>query len=211
MPHAVEWPIELSAAQCPAYILCGGQSARFGADKARVRIDRQPHLLRLADELRSQGHETRFVADREDRYRDLGIAAILDAAPECGPLAGLVSAIEHRATHGGAGWLLLISCDQLQWLAKYFRCLAGRARDARWAITFCDPLLQPIPGLYHTRIHAAAHAALTRRQLSLKKLLESLAPLVAAVEEDENPRDWCFNSVAELQQLLHKLSLKYED
>jgi molybdenum cofactor guanylyltransferase len=197
------------AADFPAYILCGGKSARFGTDKARITIDRQPHLLRLAKSLRKQGHETHFVSDRVDRFKDLGIATIVDAKPECGPMAGLVAAARHRESYSGGGWFLLLSCDQLRWQPKYFHWLAECITDRLNAVTYGDPFVQPIPGLYHTRIEAIAEAALAARQLSLKRMLES-DEMSLAIEKSENPREWCFNSKAELNQLLEKLQQEFE-
>ncbi len=204
----VESSINCDPANVPTYILCGGQSVRFGTDKARVRIDHQPHLLRLAKSLRSQGHETHFVSDSVDRYKDLGIATIVDLQPESGPMAGLISAAKHRETCYGVGWFLLLSCDQLRWQPKYFHWLAGRAQADLEAITYRDPFVQPIPGLYHTRIQGAAENALANHQLSLKRMLES-SHAVVSIEESENPRDWCFNSQAELDALLDKLQREY--
>lgn len=202
-------PSRCEPVDCPAYILCGGKSARFGTDKARVRIDRQPHLLRLAKSLRKQGHETHFVADHHDRYRDLGIATIVDAQPESGPLAGLLAAARHRASYSGGGWFLLLSCDQLRWQPQYFQRLASRITANLAAITYGDPSVQPIPGLYHTRIEPAAAAALSAKQLSLKRMLE-IGDSTLAIEESDNPRDWCFNSTAELNVLLDKLQQEFE-
>lgn len=201
--------ISIGPASFPAYILCGGQSARFGTDKARVRIDRQPHLLRLAKTLRNQGHETHFVADSNDRYKDLGIATIVDLQPESGPMAGLVAAAQHRQSYYGSGWLLLISCDQLRWQPNYFQKLADRVTSDRAAITYGDPAVQPIPGLYHTRIETTARVAIEQRQLSLKRMLES-SDAAYSIEASDNPRDWCFNTKAELNALLDRLQQEFE-
>lgn len=199
----------LTAAQFPAYILCGGNSVRFGSNKARVSIDGQPHLLRLAKSLRHQGHETHFVADSSDRYLDLGIATIVDAQPESGPMAGLISAARHRDSHYGSGWLLLLSCDQLRWKPEYFQWMAERVKPEAVAVTYHSTSLQPIPGLFHTRIKSVAEAALANSQLSLKRMLESGGEAVS-IEQSENPRDWCFNSTAELNALLDKLQQEFK-
>lgn len=196
-------------AQFPAYILCGGNSVRFGSNKARVPIDGQPHLLRLAKSLRSQGHETHFVADSSDRYLDLGLATIVDAQPESGPMAGLISAVKHRASHYGSGWLLLLSCDQLRWKPQYFQWMVERVKPDAVAVTYQETSLQPIPGLFHTRIESIAETALANRQLSLKRMLESSREVVS-IEQNENPRDWCFNSNAELNALLDKLQQEFK-
>ncbi len=198
-----------TAADIPAYILCGGQSARFGTDKARVWIDSQPHLLRLAKSLRKQGHETHFVSDREDRYEDLGIATIVDVQPKSGPIAGLIAAAKHRAKHLGSGWFLLLSCDQWLWKSGYFQTLANGIQDHRIAITFRDNLVQPIPGLYHTKIEAHAASLLAAGQLSMKRMLESL-DAAFSIEAEDNPRDWCFNNPDELKVLLDRFATEFE-
>jgi len=176
--------------------------------------------------LNDQGHKVHFVAGRKDRFLDLGIQAIVDAQPECGPMAGLVSAAQHciaaqhfianqdcvanQAATQNTGWFLLVSCDQLYWQSTYFHALAKRVNQDLMAITYCDPELQPIPGLYHTQIEALASQALAQRQLSLKRLLESLNEAVVSFNDPENPRAWCFNSETELKALLGPLGLKFE-
>ena len=124
-------------------------------------------------------------------------------------MAGLVSAAKHRANHYGSGWFLLLSCDQLRWQPKYFQWLANRITAKLTAITYGDPFIQPIPGLYHTRIEATAESALAAKQLSLKRMLE-LDDSSLAIEESENPRDWCFNDAKELNALLDKLQQEFE-
>ncbi len=215
MSAAMDSSSELRSEQCPAYVLCGGQSARFGTDKARVRINGQPQLLRLASMLRDQGHAVHFVAGHKDRFLDLGVETLVDAQPDCGPIAGLVSAAQHRATtlHASAknaGWFLLISCDQLLWQANFFEALAQQANEGVLAVTYRDPNLQPIPGLYHAKIESVASHALAQRQLSLKRLLESLNEAVVSFATAENPRAWCFNSERELRELLDQLGLDFE-
>ena len=127
MPYSNSTPL-------PAYILCGGRSQRFGADKARVLIEGVPQLLRLSGALQRAGHEVRYVADRADRYRDLGVECLVDSRPDCGPMAGLECALQHRtaeiasyasltrAGESDAIWaarLLVVSCDQAIWESSW--------------------------------------------------------------------------------------------
>ncbi len=197
-------PVKLLAEHCPAYILCGGQSARFGTDKARIKINGRPLLVQLASRLRELGHAVYFVADQSDRYADLNISSIVDAQAACGPMAGLLSAARHRAGQA-EGWFLLLTCDQLHWQQSYFQWLANHARPELAAITYSDELIQPIPGLYHSNIASSVTTSLASRQLSIKHLLESLGDSVVTIEPANNPRAWCFNTPAELHNLLGKL------
>lgn len=126
----------LVAAHCPAYILAGGQSARFGSDKALVQVDRKPLLLRLHASLTSLGHAVQVIADREDRYAALGLTCLLDAQPQSGPLAGLMTAVRHRRSRLGEGWLLLANCDQVEWFPEWLTLLGSASATSAWAVTF---------------------------------------------------------------------------
>jgi molybdopterin-guanine dinucleotide biosynthesis protein A len=128
----------------PAYILCGGRSRRFGSDKARTSNAGQPQLLQLRDQLVKAGHEVHFVADRADRFNDLGVSCLVDPQADSGPLAGLSCALTHharsvamddRALDRTAGWLLLVSCDQAHWDPTWYRVLLDHASSIRLPLT----------------------------------------------------------------------------
>src|SRR5688572_23594584 len=73
-----------SPANIPAYILCGGRSQRLGTDKARSVIDGQPQLVKLGTALSQAGHRVYYVADRADRFNDLGITCLVDQYNDSG-------------------------------------------------------------------------------------------------------------------------------
>lgn len=212
----------------PAYILCGGRSSRFGTDKARALIDRQPQLLSLRNQLLQAGHEVHFVADRADRYSDLEIDCLVDPQPDCGPLAGLNCALEHHArsvlAHQGhtdrdVGWLLLVSCDLSRWdRAWYARLLSAAESVARSyesrdevelslphlsAIAWFDTRWQPLPGLYHVDLLNDVQQRLRDRRLSLHDLLSTLdaSAQCSRVVDARSPSAWSFNTPDELADL----------
>lgn len=110
-----------------AYILAGGQSRRFGADKAAVVIDGQPQLVRLADDLARIGCGVSVVTGRPDTYRQLGLRTLVDRRPGLGPLAGLERALEDAtASSGPLPWVLVLACDTLD-------------LPSRWLGALCQP------------------------------------------------------------------------
>lgn len=134
----------------PAYVLAGGASRRFGADKARATLRGEPLLVRLSRQLRAMGRRVIVVARRPDQYADLALDTIADIQPGQGPVGGLRTALAHRAE----GWLLLCSCDMLDIDDRWIAALAEAARrsPAADAIVARDVRWQPFPGLYHARL-----------------------------------------------------------
>ncbi len=146
----------------PAYILAGGQSRRFGSDKARHLTPAGPQLLVLADQLRNCGHSVHVVADRADRYADLGLTCLVDTQPDSGPLAGLASALAHHRSARSTGcqpvsdnpssassrfpsWILLVNCDQLVWQAAWVEHLMEHIHDDAATSIYFDTQWQPLP------------------------------------------------------------------
>ncbi len=199
----------LTAEACPAAILAGGQSSRFGSDKALVEVAGGPLLLSLRETLVRQGHDVLIVADRADRYQQLKLNCLIDHTENCGPLSGLATALAHRLQRG-AGWLLLLSCDQACWHPEWFVALAQQAVGSG-QLSICDAVhfvtvepsgeqnIEPLPSLLHTRLLPLVLQRLERRELSLNKLLASVSTVGVATES--NPKQWSFNTPQEFQRI----------
>ena len=210
-------PLGLRPDQCPVYILAGGRSSRFGSDKARVKMAAEPLLLALLRSLSEQGHSVEVVADRDDRYGDLGLNCLVDRLPDQGPLAGVATALEHRAQQG-AGWLMVLSCDLYLWREEWFAQLTGRPHSGRVipgeasppqpvhdAIAFVSPTpagvqqWEPFPSLLHTRLLPQVVERLQLSQRSLQALFRDSRSL--GIETQDNPQAWSFNTVEQLRAL----------
>ncbi len=215
-------PQPLRPEQCPAYIMAGGRSSRFGSDKARVQVDDSPLLLALRCELIRQGHSVEIVADRANRYADLGVECLVDWQADQGPVAGVATALKHREQHQ-PGWLLLLSCDLLVWRAAWFKQLsgvleqlpsaadgaatedAGEMRQDIDAVAFQmrtaagELRAEPFPSLLHSRLWPQAVALLDRQKRSLQSLFADARTMT--IDTQDNPQAWSFNTVEQLQAL----------
>ncbi|CAN5338456.1 molybdenum cofactor guanylyltransferase [soil metagenome] len=87
-------------------VLAGGQSRRFGSDKALAELDDRPLIAHAAAALEP------FVAEVAICGRAFGgFVALADRpAPGLGPLGGLAAALRHAADHGFDA-VLSIGCD----------------------------------------------------------------------------------------------------
>ncbi|MCA9181703.1 MAG: NTP transferase domain-containing protein [Planctomycetales bacterium] len=217
-----EWsPLTLRATNCPAYILAGGRSSRFGSDKARIEVACvegrvEPLLLALRRRLNQQGHAVEIVADRADRYEDLEVGCLVDHQTGQGPLAGVATALQHREQQQ-PGWLLLISCDLFVWRSEWFESLAEKANAPQEGLPApssqpaCDAIAfvsdttdserawEPFPSLLHTRLLPQAVTRLERGQRSLQTLFG--ASRAVGIQTQDNPQSWTFNTVEQLRAI----------
>ena len=209
----------------PAYILCGGRSSRFGTDKARALFSGQPLLLKLSGALERAGHAVHYVADRADRYRDLGITCLVDRQADRGPLAGVSRALQHRAEQlakyraehrdeqfasaadreSPSAWLLLVSCDQSRWEVQWPTQLSSAASSVAGALAaaYYDTGWQPLPSLMHVDLSPEVELRLQAGRLSLQGLLRDLESRgrCAKVVVSDSPSAWSFNTPEELAKL----------
>ena len=164
-----------------AYILAGGQSTRYAArsavttDKARAVIAGTPMILHLYRELARTCSEVRVVADKDDKYRDLHLANLVDRRPDQGPLGGLHTACLDCPTE----WLLLCACDwvrlETDWVT--YLCDARHSRDE--AVVIRQTIRgrerwQPLFALYHRDVAEAAAQRLDNGGGSMQDFIRTI-------------------------------------
>ena len=155
----------------PAYILAGGQSRRFGSDKARAELRGEPLITRLSRQLEEFASEIIIVADRPDKYQNLGLTTIADRLPGQGPLGGLETALAHTLDQHGPGWILLASCDLVEIQANWIQELTPDTNDKHRARAFRNDIWHPFPGLYHTDVMTIVQEYLASPKASCQRLL----------------------------------------
>jgi len=84
-------------------VLAGGQSSRFGSDKAAATLDGRDLLHHATDRLRPHVDSIVVVGERMGGLPDLPRAGL-------GPLGGIAAARDHGCTHGYR-CVLTIGCD----------------------------------------------------------------------------------------------------
>jgi molybdopterin-guanine dinucleotide biosynthesis protein A len=81
-----------------AIVLCGGQSSRFGADKALALWNGRTLLARAIETARSVAGEVMLAVGPSPRYADFECPIVIDSAVGQGPLAGIVAGLERATT-----------------------------------------------------------------------------------------------------------------
>lgn len=192
-----------------AYILAGGQSSRFGSDKARALIADEPLLIRLKNHLHRANFEPVIaVVNDPSRYTDLPIKSITDKLPNLGPLGGLHTALTHTLEQLGRGWILLVPCDLLvfenAWCHRFETEMAQATLGTR-AIALFDEDWLPFPAIYHTDLLPCVTSQIDQGFLSLRQLLKHPDSGAIRVAAQELPTIQSANTPDEWKRFLNSL------
>ena len=180
-------------------ILAGGHSTRMGRDKARLQHDGVSWLERTARVAATCALQVLAVGREQphDWPPDLKVEFIPDAVPDCGPLGGLLAALQWAKAHEFNS-VLALPCDlprlnqrALDWLLSQKRGRDGVAvtRDGEW---------EPLFSIYHVCLLETVAERLENGRRSLHSLIEngefhSVAcppEFVDALWNCNTPADW---------------------
>jgi len=152
----------------------------MGFDKATLVLDGEPLWRRQLQTLQSTGASEVFVAGKVDGpWSQAGLEAVADAAPDVGPLGGLVAGLR-RASHA---WLLVLAVDLPDVPATFLSSLIAEAmRSGFGQVPAREEWLQPLAAIYPARSLPVAEAVLATDHRSLRRFFRrsSRAGLVSA-------------------------------
>lgn len=117
------------------FVLTGGRSSRMGRDKPLLPFRGKTLVEHIAAEVRDAAGSVTLVGGAE-RFRSLNLPAIADIKPDCGPLGGIVTALEFST----AEWNLVVACDMPAVSAGFLRSLLEDAER-----TGCECLVPVSP------------------------------------------------------------------
>jgi molybdenum cofactor guanylyltransferase len=169
------------------FILAGGESSRMGVDKGLLEIAAEPMIVWAARLVESVVGAPPVVVGTPEKYRGLGLRAIADDRPGCGPLGGIATAL--RASD--AEWNLIVACDLPYLTRAWLEYLLRRARDSDAEALVAMNLTpankrgaEPLCAVYHKGGEPAIRRALEQ---GVRKVTDGLAELRVELIE---PAKW---------------------
>jgi molybdopterin-guanine dinucleotide biosynthesis protein A len=169
------------------FILAGGESSRMGVDKGLLEIAGVPMIARAARLVESAVGSPVLLVGTPQKYRGLGLRAIADDWPGCGPLGGIATAL--RASD--AEWNLIVACDLPYLTREWLEYLLQRARDSAEEAVVARNLTpankrgaEPLCAMYHKCSEPELRRALER---GVRKVTDGLAELRVEMIE---PAKW---------------------
>jgi molybdopterin-guanine dinucleotide biosynthesis protein A len=156
----------------PVYLLAGGQSRRFGSDKARALLHGQPLLQHMKQCVQPLASQIKVVAREAGAYEDLGFTTLPDALPARGPLGGLYTALLDLKED--ESWLLLMPCDLLGVQTTWLTALLTARQEGDHAVAFMGEHWEPLCALYHRSALPQVKKHLDHDLRALWRLLDAL-------------------------------------
>lgn len=169
-----------------AYVLAGGQSRRFGEDKALYAVEGAPLIQRPIECLSRCFSSVSVIAKEPDRYRSLGVPVVEDVHPQQMPHVGVLTGLEAAETE----WGFFLACDMPSMTPDVIEAL-GAARDSAGSrmptavvpVTEHGP--QPLAAFYSTDALSSLRQAI-HEERSMKGWLSDLRVRTVPFE-DETP------------------------
>lgn len=167
-------------------ILAGGKSTRMGRDKALLVLDGVPFVQHIARTLLQVFEGVVIVSDHGKNYRFLDLPIHADIYKNCGPLAGIHSALKYSTTDA----VFIVSCD-LPFLTTAIvkHVVESRMHHDVTLLTSTNNV-QPLCGLYERRCLPLVEKNLLNAQYSVLKCLQEMQTVIlspALLSTDDAP------------------------
>lgn len=168
-------------ADVTAVILAGGQSERFGRDKALVELGGLPFVALVHAAVSAWAGRTLLATGAEPRRYPVPAEVVLDPVPDAGPLSGLAAGLAAAETP----WLLAAAVDLPYLTPAALRPLLDADADGADVVVALDGdgCRHPACALWRVRTVApVAREHLGAGRLALHALLDRLDVREASVE-----------------------------
>lgn len=163
-------------------LLAGGQSSRFGSNKALALLQGKPLIKHAADTLAAIFNDCLLVTNTPEQYDFLNMPMIKDLYQGMGPLAGIHAALLHIITPRA----FVVACDMPNLspeLIRYLCSINENEQEYDVIIPWLAKGQEPLFGIYHKKSAAVIESYLRQKDCQIIRALENLQ--VRRVSEQE--------------------------
>ena len=180
-------------------ILAGGNSQRFGEDKALAQLHGKPLLAHVLERTAGLAAETFIVTNRPAAYEQFNRRLVGDLLPGRGVLGGLYTAL-HYAT---LPWLLVLGCDMPLVNRALLEYMLSLTSGVEGVVPSLEGLPEPLHALWFKTCFGPVREALDRGDRRVVSFLPSVRVRYVSQAEVEafDPEHLSFMNVNTPDQL----------
>ena len=175
----------ISQAQIPAYILAGGNSNRFGENKALFEFEGMSLIERLLKLIRRLVPSVNIVTKNDKDYHNLDVNILVDKHERQTPLAGILRGLEDAD-----GWGLFLACDLPNMNSDVISRLLNIVNDSyekeginAIVAASAGKEIQPLVACYHSSGIVSLEKSIKHNR-SMKRWLKDLTVKIVNFEEE---------------------------
>jgi len=171
--------------EATGYVLAGGESRRFGEDKALFTMDGEPLIQRPIASLEALVSSVMIVAKDLHTYAPFGVPVVEDDHPQRMPHVGVLTGLEAAETD----WSVFLACDMPSMTPAVVRTLfearMGADGERVQAVVPETPSgVHPLAACYHRSAIDALRTAI-EEEWSLRGWLSEISTRVVSFEDEE--------------------------
>lgn len=151
-------------------LLAGGNSTRFGEDKARTALGNEIMIRRIVEKLRSVSDKVYVVANDPSSYSFLNTEIIKDIIPNQGPLGGLYTGLRYS----NSLYNFVLPCDMPLITQNYLEYLKSHTKDYDALVPKYNGYMEPLAGIYSKNCVGPIQKQINRNNLSLKSFFPDI-------------------------------------
>jgi molybdopterin-guanine dinucleotide biosynthesis protein A len=180
-------------------ILAGGESSRYGKNKALVHINGIPLIQRVSRVMQTLFQEVILITNTPDEYSFLNLPMYEDIIKGLGPLGGLFTGLTMMANDAG----FLVGCDMPFLNRELIRHIVGIRDNCDVIVPKISGLMEPLHALYSKGCLPYLRKLIDSRKYQIFQFFSEVS--VKYVDESFirrfDPEIRCFYNINEPQQL----------
>jgi molybdopterin-guanine dinucleotide biosynthesis protein A len=180
-------------------ILVGGMSSRMGSDKSFLPVKAEKSYMKAYRLLTPFCDKIYFSCRKEQRINFQEMDIITDKYAECGPIAGILTAME---TYRDQNWLV-IAVDMLYTTTEMIAELIHNRPDNQSIFFGNNQRVEPLLGIYDRSIYGYLKNAHLSGEFSLNKILTASPDVYLCAAEGRNLAS--INTPADFEEFNQKL------
>ncbi len=180
-------------------ILAGGESSRYGRNKALVNFNGMPLIQRVSRVMQSLFHEVIIITNTPEEYSFLKLPMCEDLIKGLGPLGGLFTGLTRMTNDAG----FLVGCDMPFLNRKLIRHIVEIRDDCDVIVPSISGMMEPLHALYGQGCLPAIRQLIDSRKYQIGQFFTEVS--VKYIDEDTirffDPEMRCFYNINEPRHL----------
>jgi molybdopterin-guanine dinucleotide biosynthesis protein A len=185
---------------CSGAVLAGGESRRFGQDKARALLGGKPLISHVLETLEILFEDVLIVTKEPVTYEPFQVTVVSDIVEHAGSLGGLLTAL----VHAEAERCFVVACDMPFLNVEVIRRLIAQCKGHDVVVPVLRGELQPLHAIYSKRCIGHVQERIANRDLRIYDFFPKVSNLRVeeSVWEEVDPENRSFSNINTQEALM---------